>query len=194
MPNRLSGHFRRLFGKRPTLDTQTSNTQTSNTQILNTENSFVPTPFRYAPLNDASSQIRVIKVLDVLHSRDGEAIGLEISMSTVLLAETESYIAVSYCWGNPAPMRQIICNGQSLLVPENTFGTLLTIFHALKRGKTALYAQGEIPWLWIDALCINQHDIQEKNVQVPLMGDIYIKAKGAIGYVGSPREGRDPNN
>jgi glycyl-tRNA synthetase beta subunit len=34
--------------------------------------------------------------------------------------------------------------------------------------------------LWVDAVCINQNDIQERNHQVGLMGDIYRNAAHVI--------------
>ena len=45
--------------------------------------------------------------------------------------------------------------------------------------------------LWIDAVCINQADDEEKNHQVALMAKIYQKAKSTIIWLGS---GRDDNS
>jgi Heterokaryon incompatibility protein (HET) len=39
--------------------------------------------------------------------------------------------------------------------------------------------------IWIDAICINQKDIGEKNVQVPLMGEIYASAACVIVWLGA---------
>lgn len=38
--------------------------------------------------------------------------------------------------------------------------------------------------VWIDALCINQRDAQEKKTQMALMGDIYFKARGVLAWMG----------
>jgi len=38
--------------------------------------------------------------------------------------------------------------------------------------------------LWIDALCIAQHDDMEKNYQIPLMGKIYESAARVIAWLG----------
>lgn len=56
------------------------------------------------------------------------------------------------------------------------------------------YCIGETLTLWIDALCLNQRDIPEKNAQVSLVGRVYQLAKGAIGYVGTPSVRTDPKN
>lgn len=38
--------------------------------------------------------------------------------------------------------------------------------------------------LWGDALCIDQSDILEKNIQVPLMGLIYSYAESVLAWLG----------
>jgi hypothetical protein len=43
--------------------------------------------------------------------------------------------------------------------------------------------------IWIDALCINQVDIPERNAQVLLMGDIYNKAQRVVAWLGEELEG-----
>ena len=154
-----------------------------------------PTPFQYNPLSDPHDEIRLIKVTNVREPTD-VSIGpvLEIEIFHTSLANAGSYVAVSYAWGDDKPVRRFICNGSELYTPENTFRALYTIFHASKNSSTSLYVKGETLTLWIDALCINQQDVPEKNAQVPLMGKIYQQAKGAIGYVGSPSVGTDPRN
>ena len=42
--------------------------------------------------------------------------------------------------------------------------------------------------LWIDAVCINQNDISERNHQVLLMGDIYRGATTVLSWLGSHPE------
>jgi hypothetical protein len=45
--------------------------------------------------------------------------------------------------------------------------------------------------LWIDALCINQEDIAERNVQVQRMGNIYQTAKGVLIWLGEASDDCD---
>jgi hypothetical protein len=45
--------------------------------------------------------------------------------------------------------------------------------------------------LWIDAMCINQKDIDERNRQVWLMGQVYSKAKAVIIWLGPQSEDSD---
>jgi hypothetical protein len=38
--------------------------------------------------------------------------------------------------------------------------------------------------IWIDAICINQNDVQERNEQVGMMGDIYRKCTDVVAWLG----------
>jgi hypothetical protein len=153
------------------------------------------TSFNYSPLEDVNDTIRLLRTKSVVQPSDASlAPQLEIELFHVPLASARDYIAISYAWGDPAPVRTLLCDGREICVPENTFRVLYTLQHCAARDTTQLYQKGETLTLWIDAICINQKDIAEKNCQVPLMERIYRQARGAIGYVGSPSEGVDPNN
>jgi hypothetical protein len=150
--------------------------------------------YEHRPFDDAKNEIRLLRVSKVVEPSDTSVEpSLEVEIFHVPLASASNYIAVSYAWGNPAPVRRLLCEGREIHVPENTFRVLYTITHCAARDSTQLYQKGDTLTLWIDALCINQKDVGEKNAQVPLMGRIYSQAKGAIGYVGSPSKGTDPN-
>ncbi|KAH0559528.1 hypothetical protein GP486_003957 [Trichoglossum hirsutum] len=64
-------------------------------------------------------------------------------------------------------------------------------------GKTlelALRTLREIPEVangtrvWVDAICINQQDVEEKNVEVKRMGEIYRKADRVVSYLGEEED------
>jgi hypothetical protein len=169
--------------------------QAHPTLFLNEQPQPQQTRFQHSPLTDPRSDIRLIRISNVIDSPDASASPvIEVELFHTPLASAGNYIAISYAWGDPTPVRRLFCNGAELYVPENTFRVLYTIFHCSRKATTALYNRGDTFTLWIDALCINQQDVSEKNCQVPMMGKIYQLAKGAIGYVGSPSEGTDPNN
>lgn len=73
-------------------------------------------------------------------------------------------MALSYTWGLKPPSVPIIINGHIKLVSENLYLALLHLRQ--RRYKT----------VWIDALCINQDDLQERAAQVTRMKDIYKQA------------------
>jgi hypothetical protein len=48
----------------------------------------------------------------------------------------------------------------------------------------ALHARGFQTPIWIDALCINQASLEEKNIQIPHMGNIYRQASKVLVWLG----------
>jgi hypothetical protein len=84
-----------------------------------------------------------------------------------------TYEALSYVWGDRADPREISCNGVSVKVTRNLFDALVT-FRFLTASR----------WLWVDAICINQEDLEERNFQVACMGSIYRKAAQVLIWLG----------
>ncbi len=95
-----------------------------------------------------------------------------------------SYCALSYTWGSPLPSHsqeipppiehEILCNGHPFLVGDNLY-SFMKIF-------------GNQRYYWIDAICINQKDIAERNAQVSIMVWIYIKAERTFIWLGERDE------
>jgi hypothetical protein len=46
----------------------------------------------------------------------------------------------------------------------------------------------ESRWLWVDAICINQQDLEERADQVKLMGDVYVKAAAVLIWLGEDED------
>lgn len=87
------------------------------------------------------------------------------------------YEALSYVWGAPTATIPLVCDNGVLLVTLNCDSALRHL---------RLAADHRI--LWIDAICIDQgitqDAIDERNVQVAMMGEIYGKASGTICWIG----------
>ena len=83
------------------------------------------------------------------------------------------YDALSYTWDGPAKPRSIFINEQKLAVTESLYAALLQI---RDRGLNQI--------IWIDALCINQADTEERGQQVQLMAQIYSKATRVLVWLG----------
>lgn len=84
-----------------------------------------------------------------------------------------SYSALSYTWGDANDRREIICDGKKLSVTANLHSSLRRI---RRQDKSCM--------LWIDAICINQSDITEREAQIPNMKSIYQQASEVIADVG----------
>jgi hypothetical protein len=83
------------------------------------------------------------------------------------------YEALSYTWGGRNGTIPISCDGQTLLVTPNCESALRHLRNTFTERV-----------LWIDAICINQESMEEKQLQVPLMGRVYNLAKRVIAWLG----------
>jgi hypothetical protein len=84
-----------------------------------------------------------------------------------------AYEALSYVWGNPEQTTPIILNERDFPVT-----TLLSTALRYLRHRTIPRA------LWIDAICINQSDVKERNDQIPKMMHIYKSAFRTVIWLG----------
>jgi hypothetical protein len=103
---------------------------------------------------------------------------------------TRPYEALSYFWGSDRITRSVFIvndgekdkemGGQELGVTENFYTALLHL------------QDHDIPRIiWADAVCIDQLNIREKEIQIPLMAEIYAKASQVIVRLGEARDGSD---
>lgn len=95
----------------------------------------------------------------------------------VVLADLKTcsgqYEALSYVWGAAEGHLRIQINEAGLEIQPN-----------LHRALVDLRSPGKSRFLWIDAICINQSNVEERNTQVPLMCGIYRNASRTICYLG----------
>jgi hypothetical protein len=125
------------------------------------------------------SQSRSIRVLDLdpVPSRftNHEKWPLSGELRVVSLQDCPRFIALSYVWGGYSTPRDLInCNGNtSLEITTNCRNALI----ALRKHYGALT-------IWIDAICIDQQNILERNQQVSLMEEIYSWAERTLVWLG----------
>jgi len=115
---------------------------------------------------DPLSGRRSIRILILFPSTPDSA--LEGSLKEVSLDEKVEYEALSYAWGDEdtTGRTSITCCGKRIPITPNCSAALV---HLRREDRSRV--------LWIDAICIDQTSIQEKNHQIPLIGDIYRNAK-----------------
>lgn len=80
------------------------------------------------------------------------------------------YSAVSYTWGDPTP-------SQKLFLRLDTEWTFLPITRNADSLLRYLRVAHKKKTLWIDGICLNQKDEEEKTDQIRVMGQIYAYAK-----------------
>ena len=116
----------------------------------------------YSPLNNTSRTIRLLLLSPALHQDDRR---LQCDLKPVCLDDRPVYNALSYAWGENDDLGlQIRVRGVLVGVRQNLWNALNCL--RLKAKKS----------LWVDALCINQKDVHERNHQVSFMGTIYENA------------------
>lgn len=82
---------------------------------------------------------------------------------------THLYEALSYVWGSEEKPRRVSTDQGDLYITENLYAALLRLRdHSFERI------------IWVDAVCINQNDVKERNQQVQAMASIYAKASRVI--------------
>ncbi|KAF1987511.1 HET-domain-containing protein, partial [Aulographum hederae CBS 113979] len=119
----------------------------------------------YRPLDPTGGQVRI---LDILPSKLSSA-PISCVLKHITSSENPVYKALSYTWGRPEPKMSIILDGETFPTLENLEAAL----RRLRRPKTTRT-------FWIDALCINQDDTDERAQQVGLMDQIYRNATQVV--------------
>ena len=132
-----------------------------------------------------------IRLIQVHAKAAGADRTLCCSISTHLLGELPPFQALSYTWGAPVAGGPLLdrfnavscngyylnCEGESLQIAQNLHDALLQ----LRSNVSGLP-------LWVDAICVDQGNQNERSTQVALMSDIYTKAEGVIVWLGKEDE------
>ncbi|KAF7553049.1 hypothetical protein G7Z17_g3901 [Cylindrodendrum hubeiense] len=130
--------------------------------------------FQYEPFTPGLDALRLLVILPRASPKDRE-IACELHNRT--FGSKPEYEALSYTWGTKPATKTIKINGEPFLVRNNLYSALQHL--QLKTPRT----------LWVDAICINQDDISERNWQVSLMAFVYTRAERVLAWLG-PSPGR----
>ncbi|KIM97244.1 hypothetical protein OIDMADRAFT_203967, partial [Oidiodendron maius Zn] len=123
--------------------------------------------FAYKALTD--DDIRLVTILPAPDFNDP----IQCSLRHVSLENPPAYEALSYTWGDQSVTKPINLEGETIEVTDN----LESALRHLRLPQT-------MRQLWVDALCINQHNILERNVQLGRMNQIYSKPQRVIVWLG----------
>lgn len=113
-----------------------------------------------------------IRLLDIFPGAPNAEI--RCAIRAVALDSGETYDALSYVWGDPTAPRK------SITIDENEVQVSQNLWLGLRRIRS----QFEIRTFWVDQLCINQNDDEEKAHQVGLMGEIYKRCFRCVCWFG----------
>lgn len=120
--------------------------------------------FKYTKLKSELQKVQILSIMNGCQS-----VEIECTFEHIYLVGGSNYKALSYTWGNLSNTFYIKLNNQPFLVIAN-----------LAIALQYLQKETEIVEFWIDAICINQQDTDEKSMQVQQIKEIYKKAKKII--------------
>src|SRR2546423_4768210 len=134
--------------------------------------------YKYQPLKPDHNGNPRIRVIHLMPSENvDDLLTCRIVHATL---HDNSYSALSYTWGERVFSKTLVVNECTrIYITEN-------LNFALRRLRLA-----GILTLWVDAICINQQDVQERAQQIRLMGRIFSQAKRVLVWTGLDNASRD---
>ncbi|RYP15316.1 hypothetical protein DL765_005797 [Monosporascus sp. GIB2] len=123
--------------------------------------------YRYQELHHSDHT----RLLELLPGSDHEQITCNLAEASI--DDPPRYSALSYTWGTTPRTKTVLINGQSFLVTDNLWAAL---WHLRLPDRKRI--------IWIDAICIDQTNIEERNRVVLRMKDIYERAEEVIAWLG----------
>lgn len=133
--------------------------------------------YRNLRLDPSRKDIRVLKIHPGMQYDPLITVLEVISLKDMM---KRPYDCLSYVWGNVKVTEPITVNNQELCVTTN----LVRCLRHLRHQKQELV-------LWVDAVCINQGDLEEKSTQVAMMGEIYSRCSTVYFWLGAPESSDD---
>ncbi|KAL7957221.1 heterokaryon incompatibility domain-containing protein [Trichoderma compactum] len=120
------------------------------------------------------NSLRLVEIQPAAHESDP----VVCTLTEVTFGSRPKFDALSYTWGTEKADDAITLNGRPFEVGENLLDALLFLRGSAMSKKTCQL-------FWIDAICINQNDVEERNRQVRIMDQIYFRAGTVVVWLGS---------
>lgn len=141
----------------------------------------------YSPLPIDESTIGSIRILTILPNEDEKG-DLECSLQIVSLRDGINceYNAISYFWGSTHELEKVIIRGSDNGKSSARFEVPVTLClsTALRHFCARATANDEVLQLWTDALCIDQHNAQERSFQLSIMKRVFNLAASVWIWLG----------
>lgn len=125
--------------------------------------------FEYASLT-ISTAFRLVKVSSRYPAQNDD---VSFDLIVVNTNEAPEYTALSYQWGSDRKTHAILLNGEHFPLHEN-------LWHFLRQ----LTIDKDDNLYWVDAICINQNNSEERAQQVSRMADIFTSAHQVTVWLG----------
>jgi hypothetical protein len=130
-----------------------------------------------------------IRTATILPGKAGEDI--KIDLATVPLRGNGTvYTALSYAWGSPdVHVYAQIQDNTSLDLENQPTRRCMGLSKNLGTALHDLRSEDRPRTMWIDAICIDQGNFEEKAVQVSKIGNIFQHATHVVAYLGPEADG-----
>ncbi|KAK4076663.1 uncharacterized protein Triagg1_4266 [Trichoderma aggressivum f. europaeum] len=128
-------------------------------------------PYGGRALNKNS--LRLVEIQPAAHEGDP----LVCTLTEVAFGSRPKFEALSYRWGTGKMTYAITLNGYSFQVGENLLDALIFL-------RSQSMSKKACQLFWIDAICINQGDLEERSKQVRIMDHIYSRASTVVVWLG----------
>lgn len=101
--------------------------------------------------------------------------------------DTPTFISVSHVWGSGKAERlmhlESWCGTKVIQISKNLESLLVRLLCHDSNTLPQLWDGSSRLPMWIDMICINQNDMDEKRSQIPLMREIYSQARSVIIWI-----------
>jgi hypothetical protein len=132
--------------------------------------------YYYSPLSQGANNIRLLRLMPhAIVSTERTKLQCELFEYSLqdVHRRTHLYEALSYTWGGEEKPYSITIKEHKLDVTANLYAALLRLRdYSLERI------------IWVDAICIDQKNLEEQGQQVQLMAMIYSKAHRVLVWLG----------
>ncbi|KAG7286788.1 hypothetical protein NEMBOFW57_009104 [Staphylotrichum longicolle] len=114
----------------------------------------------------------VIRLVELLPGRDDDP--LVCHLHAVDLEAEPDYETISHCWGAP------VFDAELRVQEEGSLAITALLASALRQMRLPDRPR----MLWVDVICVNQQDVEERTVQVQLMNRVYHQCRGVLIWLG----------
>lgn len=147
--------------------------------------------YQYQPLDPEAQTIRLMRLLPGSFEDD-----ICVSLDTTVLREDRipKYEALSYAWGSREdpvditvtthPFHGLLRNGKRVRKAGKRVDEHLDVTQNLAAALRHLRLKERKRVLWIDAICVDQQNLDERGHQVERMADVYRNAEQVIAWLG----------
>ena len=126
----------------------------------------------YSSLSGPDS-IRLVRLAP--YASADESSDVQCELLEVQLSTAPDYEALSYEWGQRRKAgTHILINGKQATVRQNLKDALALFSKESNNSRL----------VWVDAICINQSNLKERNSQVAMLKDIYTQATSVLAWTG----------